>query len=151
VNIDTTTCMLDILDTAGQEEFSALADQYMRQGQAFLCVYSIIDRNSFDEILRFVQQVYQAKQLNPDTAKLPMICLGNKSDLEPQRTVQTSEGQQLARSLGIQFMETSAKTRTNVEESFFAVVRQIRETMPSKSNLPWEQQQQKKKITCVLL
>jgi len=150
VTIDSVTCMLDILDTAGQEEFSALRHQYMRQGQGFLCVYSITDRNSFDEILSFAQQVYQAKELDPDKSKIPMVCIANKSDLEGQRVVSSAEGQQLARSLGCQFLETSAKTRIGVEEAYFGVVRQIRESSSKKSNsLPWEEP--KKKRLCVIL
>lgn len=43
------TCCLDILDTAGQEEFSSLRDAYMRSGDGFFIVYSIISRASFDE------------------------------------------------------------------------------------------------------
>ena len=50
VTIDDDTCLLDILDTAGQEEYSAMRDQYMRTGQGFLIVYSIVSRNSFDEV-----------------------------------------------------------------------------------------------------
>eukprot|EP01113_Clastostelium_recurvatum_P032337 TRINITY_DN413_c2_g1_i3.p1 TRINITY_DN413_c2_g1~~TRINITY_DN413_c2_g1_i3.p1 ORF type:complete len:149 (+),score=9.93 TRINITY_DN413_c2_g1_i3:412-858(+) len=78
VTIDNITCMLDILDTAGQEEFSALRHQYMRQGQGFLCVYSITDRNSFDEIVSFATQVYQAKEMDPNKNKIPMLIVGNK-------------------------------------------------------------------------
>ena len=53
VTIDEETCLLDILDTAGQEEYSAMRDQYMRSGQGFLCVYSITNRGSFEELKSF--------------------------------------------------------------------------------------------------
>ena len=53
VTIDNETCLLDILDTAGQEEYSAMRDQYMRTGQGFLCTYAITSRSSFDEITAF--------------------------------------------------------------------------------------------------
>jgi len=122
VTIDEETCLLDILDTAGQEEYSAMRDQYMRTGQGFLCVYSITSRSSFDEIASFREQILRVK----DKDKVPMIVVGNKCDLENERQVTTGEGQDLARSFGCPFMETSAKSRVNVEESFYQLVREIR-------------------------
>jgi GTPase KRas protein len=57
VVVDAETCLLDILDTAGQEEYSAMRDQYMRTGQGFLLVYSITSRSSFDEVNNFKDQI----------------------------------------------------------------------------------------------
>lgn len=55
--IDEEVALLDVLDTAGQEEYSAMREQYMRTGEGFLLVYSITSRNSFEEISTFHQQV----------------------------------------------------------------------------------------------
>lgn len=52
---------LKVLDTAGQEEFSAMREQYMHTGEGFLLVYSIIDRNSFDEVQKFHRQILRVK------------------------------------------------------------------------------------------
>merc|ERR1711959_22329 len=57
VSIDDEVCLLDILDTAGQEEYSAMRDQYMQTGQGFLCTYAITSRSSFDEITSFREQI----------------------------------------------------------------------------------------------
>eukprot|EP01115_Flamella_aegyptia_P011077 TRINITY_DN50594_c0_g1_i1.p1 TRINITY_DN50594_c0_g1~~TRINITY_DN50594_c0_g1_i1.p1 ORF type:complete len:189 (+),score=57.86 TRINITY_DN50594_c0_g1_i1:19-585(+) len=122
VAIDNETCLMDILDTAGQEEYSAMRDQYMRTGQGFICVYAITSRSSFDEINVFREQILRAK----DKDKVPMTLIGNKCDLETERQVTTSEGSDLAKSWGCPFFESSAKTRTNVDEAFFSVVREIR-------------------------
>jgi GTPase SAR1 family protein len=153
VTIDEETCLLDILDTAGQEEYSAMRDQvctarsehasplhfampdtlargavrqaspragpyvtpsthspglspldmsippiyavslrararpqYMRGGQGFLCVYSITNRGSFDEIAAFREQILRVK----DAEKVPMVIVGNKSDLEGERQVRAA-------------------------------------------------------------
>jgi len=126
VTIDEETCLLDILDTAGQEEYSAMRDQYMRTGQGFLCVYAITSRTSFDEIASFREQILRVK----DADKVPMVIAGNKSDLEDERQVTTVEGQDLAKAFVCPFMETSAKTRVNVEESFYELVREIRRQKP---------------------
>ena len=48
---------VSVLDTAGQEEFSAMREQYMRSGEGFLLVFSLTDRNSYEEIYKFHKQV----------------------------------------------------------------------------------------------
>ena len=104
-----------------------MRDQYMRTGQGFLLVYAITSRGSFDEIVAFKEQILRVK----DKDKVPMILVGNKSDLEPERQVTTGEGQDLARTFTAPFMESSAKTRVNVEEAFFELVREIRKDKPA--------------------
>ncbi|KAG0733004.1 hypothetical protein G6F62_013940 [Rhizopus arrhizus] len=67
--IDSETALLDVLDTAGQEEYSAMREQYMRNGEGFLLVYSITSRMSFDEISTFYQQICRVK----DRDYFPMV------------------------------------------------------------------------------
>ena len=121
LTIDNQACLLDILDTAGQEEYSAMRDQYIRTGQGFLCVYSVTSRKSFEEVLTFREKILRAK----DADKVPMVIVGNKSDLVSQRVVSTEEGALLARSMGCPFFEVSAKMRINVDEAIHALVREI--------------------------
>jgi len=120
--IDDEVALLDVLDTAGQEEYSAMREQYMRTGEGFLLVYSITSRSSFEEIATFQQQILRVK----DKDYFPVIVVGNKCDLESERKVSQAEGRELAKSFNCRFIETSAKTRTNVDESFFTLVREIR-------------------------
>eukprot|EP01147_Barroeca_monosierra_P002006 gene2006-5081_t len=133
--IDEEVALLDILDTAGQEEYSAMREQYMRTGEGFLLVYSIIDKGSFEEIQTFQSQILRVK----DKDEFPMILVGNKSDLETERQVSPSEGQELAKQLKIPHVETSAKQRVNVDFAFHELVRIIRKfnrqnmTAPPKS------------------
>jgi len=126
VNVDGDTALLDILDTAGQEEYSAMRDQYMRTGQGFLLVYAITSRSSFEELLGFKEQILRVKE---DCLQIPMVIVANKSDLEPERQVSAHEGSELARSFNnAPFFEASAKTRVHVEESFYELVRQIKKS-----------------------
>jgi small GTP-binding protein len=81
--IDTEDALLDVLDTAGQEEYSAMREQYMRTGEGFLLVYSITSRQSFEEIMTFQQQILRVK----DKDYFPIIVVGNKCDLEGERQV----------------------------------------------------------------
>src|SRR3990167_6194748 len=64
VSIDNEIFLLDILDSAGREEYSAMRDQYIRTGEAFLFVYSITSRNSFEEVSTFVEQVMRVKDID---------------------------------------------------------------------------------------
>eukprot|EP00178_Gracilaria_changii_P024722 TRINITY_DN74788_c0_g1_i1.p1 TRINITY_DN74788_c0_g1~~TRINITY_DN74788_c0_g1_i1.p1 ORF type:complete len:196 (+),score=20.83 TRINITY_DN74788_c0_g1_i1:34-621(+) len=141
VNIDDETCMLDILDTAGQEEYSAMRDQYIRTGQGFLCVYSITAKTSYDAITNFRDQILRVK----DRDTYPIVIVGNKCDLERDREVTSMEGKMLAEKYGAPFVETSAKARINVEECFFQLVREIKKWL-SKDN-PNQQEVNQRKLT----
>lgn len=120
--IDEEVALLDVLDTAGQEEYSAMREQYMRTGEGFLLVYSITSRQSFEEIQTFEQQILRVK----DKDYFPIILVGNKCDLEHERQVSREEGAALARSFNCKFIETSAKSRVNVDNAFYDLVREIR-------------------------
>ena len=81
--IDGTVAKLDILDTAGQEEFSAMREQYMRSGEGFLLVFSLADRRSFEDAARFHKEILRVK----DRDEFPVMLVGNKADLDSQRMV----------------------------------------------------------------
>ncbi|ORY85682.1 ras family-domain-containing protein [Protomyces lactucae-debilis] len=119
--IDDEVALLDVLDTAGQEEYSAMREQYMRTGEGFLLVYSITSRSSFEEIVTFQQQILRVK----DKDYFPVIVVANKSDLEGERQV-SQQGRDLAKQFGCRFVEASAKQRVNVDEAFYNLVREIR-------------------------
>ncbi|CAF1015590.1 unnamed protein product [Didymodactylos carnosus] len=123
VEVDRQVCVLDVLDTAGQEEFSALREQYMRKGDGFLLVYSVIDANSCKNIRSFYNQILRVK----DRKSYPMILVANKVDLVHLRKVSEEEGRELAAELNIAYIETSAKDPPmNVDSAFQELVRIIR-------------------------
>ena len=111
---------LEILDTAGQEEFHSARDGWVREGNAFILVYSVTSENSFLEIedhWRHIQLVY-------DNEKVPIVLVGNKTDLVHERQVSTERGQQLAKRFGdIPFVETSALEGTNCDFAFQEAIR----------------------------
>jgi len=121
--IDDEAAMLEILDTAGQEELTALRDQWIRGAEGFIIVYSITSRGSFEQVSLFRQQILRVH----DVDDMPMIIVGNKCDLDHLREVSTMEGKELAKSFrNTSFLEASAKNRQNIEEIFLDIVRTVR-------------------------
>ncbi|XP_071081331.1 circularly permutated Ras protein 1-like [Haliotis cracherodii] len=118
---DKMECMLDILDTAGQEEYSAMRDLYTRSAQGFIIVYDITNRESFEEATAMFTFLETSKQ----GEKIYAVLCGNKSDLDVQRVVSTAEGNDLAIKKNVPFKETSAKTGENVTEAIEALLRTI--------------------------
>ncbi|XP_032867099.1 GTP-binding protein Rit2 isoform X4 [Tyto alba] len=86
VRIDDEPAYLDILDTAGQAEFTAMRDQYMRGGEGFIICYSITDRQSFQEAAEFKELIYRVRH----TYDIPLVLVGNKIDLEEFRQIISS-------------------------------------------------------------
>ncbi|KAI9323290.1 small GTPase superfamily [Dichotomocladium elegans] len=124
VMLDGQECQIDILDTAGQEEYAAIRDNYYRSGEGFLCVFSVCEHESFEHTQEFRDQILRV--LDDDT--VPFILVGNKVDLAHLRKVSSSEAQQLAQEWGCPYLETSAKTRQNVDEVYTMLMRSIRDS-----------------------
>jgi GTPase KRas protein len=122
--------MLEVLDTAGQEEYTALRDQWIRDGEGFVLVYSVCSRSSFTKIRKFHHQVSKVKESVIseffNLPYVPMMIIGNNCDRISEREVSTLEGHALAKELGCEFIEASAKSGVNVEKAFFDVVRLLR-------------------------
>jgi GTPase KRas protein len=122
ITIDGEECILDIFDTAGQEDFVAVRDQYMRLGDGFMFVYSIILEETFEEAMIFHGRILRLKEVD----SVPFLIVGNKCDLEEQRQVSKERAQQLAQDLDCPWIEVSAKTRHNIPQAFELMVREIR-------------------------
>ncbi|XP_051904188.1 ras-related protein R-Ras isoform X1 [Hippocampus zosterae] len=120
--VDGKETRLDILDTAGQEEFGAMREQYMRSGEGFLLVFALNDRGSYHEVQKFHTQILRVK----DRDDFPMLLVGNKVDLEQQRVISREDAQAFAREHRIHYMEASAKNRYHVDEAFLELVRIVR-------------------------
>jgi len=121
--VDNRMCFVEVIDTAGQEEYATLRDQWVREGQGFILVYSIASRATFERLEVFRQSMLRVKRQKPI-----FMLVGNKADKQLEREVTREEGMQLAREFGCEFLETSAKTAQNVERLFTNLVRSLRST-----------------------
>ncbi|KFO53806.1 Ras-related protein Rap-2c, partial [Corvus brachyrhynchos] len=119
--VDASPSVLEILDTAGTEQFASMRDLYIKNGQGFILVYSLVNQQSFQDIKPMRDQIVRVKRYE----KVPLILVGNKVDLESEREVLSAEGRALAQEWGCPFMETSAKSKTMVDELFAEIVRQM--------------------------
>uniref|UniRef100_A0A5F8H0Y4 RAP1B, member of RAS oncogene family n=1 Tax=Monodelphis domestica TaxID=13616 RepID=A0A5F8H0Y4_MONDO len=93
VEVDSQQCILKILDIAETEQFTAMRDLYMKNGQGFALVYSITPQSTFNDLQNLREQILRVK----DTEDVPMILVGNKCDLEDEQVVGKEQGQNLAR------------------------------------------------------
>lgn len=116
--------ILDILDTAGQEEYSAMREQYMRTGEGFLLVYSVTSRTSLEELLTYYQQILRVK----DADYVPIVVVGNKIDLASEREVSYDEGASAAAQMRAPYVETSAKSAINVDQAYYTLAKLIRDS-----------------------
>jgi len=123
INVDNEPVVLEILDTAGQEEYKRMREMWMRPASGFLLVYSVDSLIAYQTLYEWHDQVLRIK----DEDSFPMILIGNKCDLPPQeRTVTLKQGQELASKWNIPFLETSAKNHHNVDQAFHELVRTVR-------------------------
>ncbi|CAH1759738.1 4010_t:CDS:2 [Entrophospora sp. SA101] len=121
--------VIDVLETAGQGEYTPLWDQLIREGEGFLLVYSISSRSTFEQVEKFKDQIIRVKGSN----KIPLILIGNKCDKHTEREVSREEGINMAKRLGCEFFESSAKTFVNVESPFYTLVQMIRHSREKKT------------------
>ncbi|KAK5600620.1 Ras- protein Rap-2a [Crenichthys baileyi] len=121
IEVDSSPSVLEILDTAGTEQFASMRDLYIKNGQGFILVYSLVNQQSFQDIKPMRDQIIRVKRYE----RVPMILVGNKVDLEGEREVSSGEGKALADEWNCPFMETSAKNKTSVDELFAEIVRQM--------------------------
>jgi len=113
--------MLDIFDTAGQEDFSAVRDSYMSTGDGFIIMYSIIDLKSFSE----VKTIHTKLNMIQESKKVPGIVVGNKCDADDSRQVTAEQGKSVASDFGWGFMEASAKLKKNINEAFQEITKRM--------------------------
>ncbi|KAK9474984.1 P-loop containing nucleoside triphosphate hydrolase protein [Dipodascopsis tothii] len=121
VELDGRTCVLEILDTAGVEQFTAMRELYIKNGQGFLLVYSLTDAASLRELQKLHEQIARIK----DRRSVPIVVAGNKSDLDGQRAVSAADVADVVGAWGVPHLECSARVHHNVDDIYMNLVRQI--------------------------
>ncbi|TLD10285.1 hypothetical protein PgNI_06048 [Pyricularia grisea] len=124
IELDGKTVKLQIWDTAGQERFRTITSSYYRGAHGICVVYDVTDMDSFNNVKQWLQEIdrYATEGVNK-------LLVGNKSDMADKKVVDYTVAKEFADSLGIPFLETSAKNANNVEQAFLTMARQIKERM----------------------
>ncbi len=125
---------LNIWDTAGQDRFKTITQAYYKGAHGIVVVFDITDRTSFEHVSNWFSEI--KKNAGEGVVK---ILVGNKADLSESRAVQVSEAEELAKSLGVHYLETSAKTGENVDQVFTNLSKQIYDTLPENEKNPNKQ------------
>ncbi|XP_021349332.1 ras-related protein ORAB-1-like [Mizuhopecten yessoensis] len=126
VSIDNSAVRLQVWDTAGQERFKTITSSFYRGSHGIMLVYDVTNIESFRHVELWLQEVdrYGGKDNN-------LILVGNKIDMTSKRVVTYEMGKEYAERHGISFMETSAKTSTNVENLFTTMAEEIKSKLDS--------------------
>jgi Ras-related protein Rab-1A len=121
VDIHNQTCKIQVWDTAGQERFKSITSVYYKGANGCIVVYDITNRESFDHVHNWLTEL---ETYAPPG--IPILLVGNKSDMVKQRMVLEEEGILLAKDYNMEFVETSAKNNNNIENAFLSLAEKIK-------------------------
>lgn len=177
MTVDGETCMLDVLDTAGAEQFTALSEHYIQVSRSkppysitwrsrskptrltqgamgYILVFSLTQESSMREIEALRFQIHRIRGLQPPAGSptansplLPIVIVGTKSDLIGEREVSREVMTQLSRMWGCPFYETSAKNNWNVNEVFEEIVKQMQTKLSPEQRMLSQSQLQAQQMT----
>jgi len=121
IDLDGKTIKLQIWDTAGQERFRTITSSYYRGAHGIIVVYDCTDQESFSNLKQWLEEIdrYACDSVNK-------LLVGNKSDLNTKKVVDYSTAKEYADHLKIPFIETSAKSASNVEQAFMTMAAEIK-------------------------
>jgi len=117
--IDDIQCQLEILDTAGQDDYQTMLDTWINSADGFILVYSIDNKESFQSTKTRYERILKLK----GGQKVSIVVVGNKCDLDDRRQVSRDEAEKYCKSNNINFLEASALNTINVKETFLLVAR----------------------------
>jgi len=128
--VDGIPIKIDLLDTAGQEEYNSLHENWINEGDAFMVVYSVTETISYEE----AESIYEKIMDIRDNRPTPIVFVGNKIDLQHLIQVKRSDAQNLADSWSCPLFETSAKDNILVQEAFYELIREFRRKQPRQTS-----------------
>lgn len=119
--------MLEIADLAHEDVGHTMTGYHRAEG--YLIVYSITSKSS----LEVAQNIRQELKLLRPKSHVPIILVGNKSDLEDERVIESAEADELARQMDCEHIQTSAKSGKNVDQVFLNLTRYAKKRRKAKT------------------
>ncbi|NXU47666.1 RAB17 protein, partial [Turnix velox] len=132
LNLEVATIKFEIWDTAGQEKYQSVCHLYYRGAQAALLVYDLTKKETLTRAKLWLREL--EKEFLPDEIVIALV--GNKTDLAAEREVTTEEGEEFARTKGLLFSETSAKSNHQVSHTFMAIAQELLQREQAKASAP---------------
>ncbi|XP_033985604.1 ras-related protein ORAB-1-like [Trematomus bernacchii] len=123
IELDGKTIKLQIWDTAGAERFRTITSSYYRGALGIIVVYDVTNQESFNNVKQWLQEIDLNASENANK-----LLVGNKCDLM-KKVVDYTTAKEFAENLGIPFLETSAKSATNVDQAFMTMAAEIKKRM----------------------
>eukprot|EP00761_Pharyngomonas_kirbyi_P002745 gb/GECH01002749.1/.p1 GENE.gb/GECH01002749.1/~~gb/GECH01002749.1/.p1 ORF type:complete len:202 (+),score=70.48 gb/GECH01002749.1/:1-606(+) len=119
LSIDSKTIKMHVWDTAGQEKFRNISSAYYRGAHGAVLIFDLTQLRTLENIRFWFEEVQKHSSGKENGGNgLQIILVGNKSDLGEQRDVQYEHAKEFAESLGIEYLEVSAKTGDQIPEAF---------------------------------
>ncbi|KAG0378959.1 GTP-binding protein of the rab [Mortierella sp. AD032] len=126
IELEGKTVKLQIVNgaLAGQERFRTITSSYYRGAHGIIVVYDVTDQDTFNNVKQWLAEIdrYASEGVNK-------LLVGNKSDLTNKKVVDYTVAKEFSDQLAIPFLETSAKSATNVEQAFLTMAKQIKDRM----------------------
>ena len=123
IELDGKTIKLQIWDTGVQR---TITSSYYRGAHGIIVVFDVTDQESFNNVKQWLHEIDRYA-----CANVKKLLVGNKCDLASKRAVPTEQAAEFAESLGVEYLETSAKSALNVEKAFTTMASEIRKWMQS--------------------
>ena len=128
--IDSSKATFQIWDLAGQDTFKTVRARFFRGSMAGLCIFDVTRKDSFMNLTKWIEELWR----NSGRGIVPIIILGNKSDLRDNKSIPVEQGEKYAQAISgktarsgfqVQYLDTSAKTGQNINEAFYTIGKQI--------------------------
>lgn len=110
--LDNKSVKLQIWDTAGQERFKTITSAYYRGAHGILIVYDVTDKNSFNHVKDWIEDINKYTDDNP-----VKLIIGNKCDLSKEKVITDAEMKAMEQQTGLEIIETSAKNSIKINEA----------------------------------
>ena len=121
--IDGKTINIKLWDTAGEERYKSLTQNYFRNAEGVLLVFDVTNTDSFNNLKEWINSIKQ--NMEGKNIFIPIIIIGNKLDMEDQREITKEQAEQFVSENKYKYFETSAKTGEGIDKSIRELAVQI--------------------------
>jgi len=120
IKVDGTEIKLQIWDTAGQEKYRSITQNFYKNAMGVVIVFDLTDEGTFDNVRNWIRQIK-----NHAGENVCKLLVGNKCDIEENR-VSKEKIAEFVKETNIEYFETSAKNNININEAFYSIAKDVK-------------------------